>query len=92
MHTTEWIKLKKLTVPHAGDIVRPPELYQEFYTWISKKINAYTHNKSFIQIFIAALISFTWIFIGSLLIIVPNWPEPRCPSTEEWLSMADSYG
>lgn len=29
--------------------------------------------------------------IEVLLIIVPNWPEPRCPSTEGWIIMADSY-
>jgi hypothetical protein len=35
----------------------------------------------------------TWstMFIAVLFVVVRNWKQPRCPSTEEWLLKMSSY-
>lgn len=48
-------------------------MIQHSHTGFTQLIQKYVHTKTYIQMFITAL-----------LLIAQNWKQPRCPSTSEW--------
>ena len=38
-----------------------------------REMKTYTHTKAY-----------TWLFTYALWIIIKNWEQPKCPSTDEW--------
>ena len=35
--------------------------------------------------------SFTTMFIAALFTIARTWKQPKCPSTDEWIRICDTY-